>query len=102
VNETCGIPTLRDGPPGQRDVGEEGVERRGLLALALLPQVEGLREAAHRPQRVVRAVVQLCNMRAAPRTLPSYHIRYLCSHRCLRVTRQIFIKTQVFIKVIHS
>lgn len=52
--------TLGDAPPGQRDVGEEGVERRGLRAPALLPQVEGLREAAHRPQRVVGAVVQLC------------------------------------------
>lgn len=53
--------TFGDAPPGQRDVGEEGVERRRLLALALLPQVERLREPAHRPQRVVRAVVQLCN-----------------------------------------
>lgn len=52
--------TLGDAPPGQRDVGEVGVERRGLRAPALLPQREGLREAAHRPQRVVRAVVQLC------------------------------------------
>lgn len=52
--------TFGDGPPGQRDVREVRVEWSGLLPLALLPQVEGLREAAHRPQRVVRAVVQFC------------------------------------------
>lgn len=58
--------TLSDAPPGQRDVGEVGVEGRGLLALALLPQREGLREAAHGPQRVVRAVVQFCTNRPTP------------------------------------
>lgn len=41
--------TFSDAPPGQRDVCEEGVERRALLAFVLLPEVEGLREAAHRP-----------------------------------------------------
>ena len=56
----CGVPTFGNSPPGQRDVGEVRVERRGLLPLAFLPQMEGLREPAHRPQRVVRTVVQLC------------------------------------------
>lgn len=66
------LPTFGDGPPGQRDVREVGVERRGLRALALLPQVEGLCEAAHGPQRVVRAVVQLWN--STHTTSTAYHV----------------------------
>lgn len=65
--------TLGDRPPGQRHVREERVERRALRAASLLPQVERLREAAHRPQRVVSAVVQLCNrgeIRAVRGVLP--------------------------------
>lgn len=53
--------TFGDGPPGQRDVGEVRVERDALRALALFPQVKGLREAAHSPHRIVQPVVQLCN-----------------------------------------
>lgn len=50
---------LRYAPPGQRNVREERIQRRRLLAPVLLPEVERLREALGRPQRVVRTVVEL-------------------------------------------
>lgn len=51
--------TLRYAPPRQRYVGEERIQRRRLLAPVFLPEVERLREAFGRPQRVVRTVVEL-------------------------------------------
>lgn len=52
--------TFGDTPPWQCDVSEEGIEWCALLSFILLPEVERLGEASHRPQRVVRPVVQFC------------------------------------------
>lgn len=54
--------TFGNAPPGQRHVREERVQWRRLLPSVLLPEVEGLREAATGPQRIVGAVVQFCEL----------------------------------------
>ena len=51
--------TIDDGVPGEPDIGDVRSQRQAGGAPALLPEVERLREAAHRPDRVVRAVIQL-------------------------------------------
>ena len=54
-------PTGDDGVPGQHHVGQVGAERQTGCSLRLPPEVERLRETAHRPDRVTHALVQLCN-----------------------------------------
>ena len=46
--------------PGQADVGDVSAQRQARGAPVLLPEVERLRETAHRPDGVVGPVVQLC------------------------------------------
>jgi len=52
--------TLGDAPPGQCNISEERVERRGLLTAVLLPEVKGLSKPSTGPQRIVGAIIQLC------------------------------------------
>ena len=48
-----------DGPPGQRDVSDDGSDGDALHPLGLAPRVEYLRVAAHRPERVVLGLLEL-------------------------------------------
>ena len=48
-----------DGPPGQRDVGDDGADGHALHPLGLAPRVEYLRVSAHRPEGVVLGLLEL-------------------------------------------
>ena len=48
-----------DGPPGQRDVGDDCADGDALHPLGLAPRVEYLRVAAHRPEGVVLGLLEL-------------------------------------------
>lgn len=50
---------FRNAPPRQRNVSQECIKRRGLLAAILFPEMERLGEALRCPERVVRAIIEL-------------------------------------------